>query len=72
MALMKYDGEDASRGLLKPREAAEFLQVSERTLWTMSKTGGLPRVQIGRAVRYDLADLNRWIEQAKNPGKEAA
>ena len=58
--------------LLKPREAAKFLCVSERTLWSLSNGGGLPRVQIGRAVRYDLTDLRNWIEQAKNLGKEAA
>ena len=50
------------RLLLKPAEAAEMLAVSPRTLW------GLPirRVRIGaRGVRYDVADLRRWIEANK-------
>ncbi len=35
--------------LLKARDAAKALALSERTLWTMTKTGQIPRIQQGRA-----------------------
>lgn len=49
--------------LLTSRQAARMLAVSERTLWSLSADQKLPRVLIGRAIRYRLADLERFCEQ---------
>ncbi len=51
--------------LMTAREAAKYLNISERTLWTLSNVGDLPRVLIGRAVRYDAADLEAFINTNK-------
>jgi len=51
--------------LMTAREAAKYLNISERTLWALSDVGDLPRVQIGRAVRYDAADLEAFINSNK-------
>jgi excisionase family DNA binding protein len=51
--------------LLKPPEAARTLNVSERTLWQLTKDGKLPAVRINRAVRYDTRDLLKFIDQQK-------
>jgi excisionase family DNA binding protein len=53
--------------LLTPREAAKALSLCEKTLWTLTRRGELPAVRIGRAVRYDLADLRAFIDAAKSP-----
>lgn len=51
------------RLLLRPAEAAKALGVSQRTLWSLA----IPRVRFGkRGVRYDVADLQRWIEKNKD------
>ena len=47
--------------LIKAPEAAKVLALSERTLWTLANTGEIPHVRVGRAVRYDPADLRSWI-----------
>lgn len=50
------------RLLLRPKEAARMLAISERTLWGSD----IPRVCIGkRGVRYDMDDLKAWIERQK-------
>jgi predicted DNA-binding transcriptional regulator AlpA len=52
--------------LLKTKDAAEYLGMSERTLrnWHYLSTG--PKVtQLGRAIRYDIKDLDVWIETQK-------
>jgi excisionase family DNA binding protein len=67
------DGEplaDSGALLLKPRDAAKVLAISERTLWQLTRTGEIPRVLIGRAVRYSTAALNNWIEARTKIGKE--
>ena len=51
--------------LLTPRAAAEALAVCQKTLWSLTRDGKLPCVRIGRAVRYDVADVRRFIESAK-------
>ena len=51
--------------LLTPRDAARTLAISERTLWTMTRRGDVRRVRFGRAVRYDVADLQAMVERAK-------
>ena len=48
------------------REVAGALNVSERTLWTLTKAGAMPCVRIGRSVRYDPVDIRQWIERQKN------
>ena len=42
-----------------------MLCLSERTLWSLSERGEIPRLKIGRAVRYAVADLRAYIEGAK-------
>jgi len=51
--------------LLSTSDAAKYLAVSERTIWNLTHTRKLPAVRLGRAVRYDLSDLDVFISKAK-------
>ncbi len=52
------------RLLLSPREAAQALAISERTLWQMTKDGAIESIKVGtRSVRYPVAGLERWIAE---------
>ena len=51
--------------LLKPADAAKALSISESKLWSMTAGREIPCVRIGRAVRYDPADLRAWIDSQK-------
>jgi hypothetical protein len=46
------------------KEAAEILGVTPGTLsvWRCTRRYPLPYVKVGRAVRYRVADLERFIE----------
>ena len=50
---------------MTPKQAAELLQISERTLYKLTKFEGLPAVKVGRIVRYDAEDLREWISKNK-------
>ncbi len=53
--------------LLSQREAAQFLGVSTRYLWTLRTTGKLPFLKVGNRVKYRIEDLRRWAaEQVQN------
>jgi predicted site-specific integrase-resolvase len=52
--------------LLKPAEAADYLSVAVKTLAKWRCEGGGPVfTKINRHIRYDLADLEKWIQNKK-------
>ncbi len=52
--------------LLTYKETAELLQVSDRTVFTLVKTGQLKAVRFGQTVRIDSRDLEDFIQKAKD------
>ena len=56
--------------LVKTREAARILGISERKLWSLRNTGEIPAVKFGcRAVRYNVLDLQAWAERHTERGR---
>jgi predicted DNA-binding transcriptional regulator AlpA len=52
--------------LVKEDAAADMLGTTVRTLQDWRLTGRGPRyAKLGRAVRYDLADIRSWLESRK-------
>ena len=54
--------------LVTSREAAAMLSISERTLWTLTDRGAIPRVTLGRSVRYSVDALRAFI--ARKTGEQ--
>jgi excisionase family DNA binding protein len=54
---------EARSKLLTRKEAAEYLGVKPQTLacWAVTGKYGLPVVKVGRAARYRLSDLEKWL-----------
>lgn len=48
--------------LFTPAQAAEALSISPRKLWSLTASGEIPVVRIGRAVRYPVDRLREWID----------
>ena len=57
--------------LLTPRETAQALNISEKTLWSYSQPRGpIPTIRFGRSVRYSRAALERMlVEQEASNGR---
>lgn len=51
--------------LVKPGVAAESLAISPRKLLSLTSSEAIRCVRIGRAVRYDVADLRAYVESLK-------
>lgn len=56
--------------LLKPRAAADALQICMRTLAHLTSRNEIKAVRIGKSVRYDPRDLAFFIEAHKSMGTE--
>jgi predicted DNA-binding transcriptional regulator AlpA len=57
--------------LLTTRQTAAALSVCEKSVWSLTKSGRLPCVRLGRAVRYDVIDIDRFIATAKTRANPA-
>jgi excisionase family DNA binding protein len=57
--------EATNRRLLTIEEAAEYLALSKREIWTMISAREFPVVARGRRKMVDIQDLEEWIQRNK-------
>ena len=51
--------------IVKPKELAEFLRLSQETVCKLAAEGKLPGFKIGRSWRFDLDEVIKWINESK-------
>ena len=54
---------EVGKRLLKPEEAARYLGLEVDTVYKKARMRELPSVKVGRALRFDIEALGRFIEQ---------
>jgi excisionase family DNA binding protein len=54
---------DIGRRLLKVEEAARFLGLNVDTVYRKARMREVPSVKVGRALRFDIRALERFVEQ---------
>jgi len=57
---------DSVPKLLTYKQVADLLGVSDRTVWTLAKEGILKAVRFRHSVRFDLRDVETFIQQGKD------
>lgn len=55
--------------LLTAAEVAERLGVPKTWVLESARSGAMPCVRLGRYVRFQWADVERWLEECKQPGR---
>ena len=59
------------RLLYTDSEVSEMLALTPRQVASLSKRHGLPSLRLpNKEVRYDAADVARWVESLKQPDQE--
>lgn len=53
---------------LRPKDAARSLGVGARMLWTMTASGQIPHVRLGRRILYPLRELQDWLTKRATGG----
>ena len=53
--------------LLNVKEAAQYLGLEVDTVYKKARLRELPHVKVGRALRFDVRALDRYIEQNAKP-----
>lgn len=57
--------ESASPRLLTLPEVAAYLSLSSKSVRRLVATRGLPHFRLGRVLRFDPADVSRWLAARK-------
>jgi excisionase family DNA binding protein len=52
-----------SGDILTLQEAADFLKVSSRTLWSLFSEGKVPGFKVGGQIRFNADSLRAWVRQ---------
>ena len=62
----------AESRLLDVREAAQFLAITVSTLYGWVWQQKISFVKLGRALRFDIADLRRFVDQNRVPPRRTS
>ena len=51
--------------LLNIEEASQYLGISKGSLYKLNWQRRIPVVKIGKSLRFDIQDLETWIQESK-------
>ena len=57
--------------LITAKELAQFLKLSESTIYKLASNGEIPGLRIGDSWRFDQQDIERMIRSAKRGGRNS-
>jgi excisionase family DNA binding protein len=61
----KMGGEEKLNKLLTVKEAADFLQITENTIYLWARNGKLPCIRFGSSIRFDPEELKKGVRRGE-------
>jgi excisionase family DNA binding protein len=58
--------------ILMIKDVAEYLKVTERTIYRLAAAKKIPAFKVGGSWRFSRADIDRWIKQQSSTAPEVA
>ena len=55
--------------ILTIREVAEYLKVTQRTIYRLAAAKKIPAFKVGGTWRFSKAEITEWIQQQSKGGK---
>ncbi len=56
-----------TKEIMRPHEAAEYLNLHVRTIYRLAKNGKLPGRKVGRSWRFSKDALDKWLSMRETP-----
>ena len=56
--------------LLSPQELSEVLSISIETVYAWTSQKRIPYIKMGRLVRFNMDEVNKWLERQKVEARE--
>lgn len=54
--------------ILTLRQVADFLRVTERTIYRLAAAKKIPAFKVGGTWRFSRAEINQWIQRLQEGG----
>jgi excisionase family DNA binding protein len=58
--------------ILMIKDVAEYLKVTERTIYRLAAAKKIPAFKVGGSWRFSKTDIDRWIQQQSSTALEVA
>jgi len=58
--------------ILMIKDVAEYLKVTERTIYRLAAAKKIPAFKVGGSWRFSRSDIDRWIKQQSSTAPEVA
>lgn len=58
--------------LIRPDQLAKTLGVAQGTIYLWVKQGKIPHFKLGKSVRFDPADIKKWLKENKQEKRPAS
>jgi excisionase family DNA binding protein len=58
--------------LITAKELAQFLKLSESTIYKLARNGEIPGLKIGDSWRFDQQDIERMIRSVKRGSRNSS
>lgn len=55
--------------ILTIKEVADYLKVTERTIYRLAAAKQIPAFKVGGSWRFSQADIDEWIKQQSSSGQ---
>ena len=55
--------------ILTIKQVAEYLKVTERTIYRLAAAKKIPAFKVGGTWRFSRAEINQWIQQQSGDGR---
>ena len=56
--------------LLSPQELSEVLSISIETVYAWTSQKRIPYIKMGRLVRFNADEVNKWLERQRVTARE--
>lgn len=56
--------------IMTVKELADYLKIAEKTAYRFASEGRVPGFKVGSAWRFRKSEINRWIAQQEQEGKQ--
>lgn len=52
--------------IMTVKDVASYLKLNERTVYRMAASGRIPAFKVGGSWRFQMAELQQWIQEQHN------
>jgi len=56
--------------LLSPQELSDVLSISIETVYAWTSQKRIPYIKMGRLVRFNMDEVNKWLERQRVAARE--